>query len=164
MGHLAHGPANRGRRVSSTAAPLFVCEPRGAVRGGAVVVHDVFGLTHSVEAVCQRLARDGWLAVAPFLYHGHGGPVFGASWQAAARAEFASLSLADASGDIAAAVSYLAGRACTDTVAIGFGAGGHLAARAVSSAATPLLELPGDLAKDDLWRRVGAFLTEAFIA
>jgi carboxymethylenebutenolidase len=117
-GHLAHGPANRGRRRNDTAAPLFVCEPRTSPRGGVVVVHDLFGLTPDAEAAARRLAADGWLAVAPFLYHGHGGPVF--RDRPAARAEWASLSLADLDGDIAAAESYLAERGCRAPVVLGW--------------------------------------------
>lgn len=136
-GHLAHGPANRGRRHLRAAAPLFVCEPPQAPCGGAVVVHGMLGLAHDAEAACRRLAAAGWLTAAPFLYHGHGGPVFGESAAAAAgaRAELAGLSLAEAGGDVAAAVSYLAGRGCPDAVVLGFGTGGYLAAWSASSLA-----------------------------
>ncbi len=72
-----------------TAAPLFVCEPSGAARSGVIVVHDVLGLTHDAEAAGRHLARAGWLSVAPFLFHEHGGPTFGLSALAAARAELA---------------------------------------------------------------------------
>lgn len=170
-GHLAHGPANRGKRVLETAAPLFVCEPDQVPRGGLVVVHGLFGLTHAVEAACRRLAADGWLTAAPFLYHSHGGPVFGEA--ARARAELSGLSLADLGGDVAAALAYLAGRGCLEAAVIGLGTGRDgfppLATFAGGRGA-PLLELPDGLAAggpaaddpaaDGLWRRVGAFLSE----
>jgi dienelactone hydrolase len=133
MGHLAHGPANRRRRVLETAAPLFVCEPSDATRGGVIVVHDVLGLTHDAEAACRHLARAGWLSVAPFLFHSHGGPTFGLSALAAARAELGRRSLSDLGADLTAAASYLAGRGCGDVAVAGFGTGGYLAASAASS-------------------------------
>jgi carboxymethylenebutenolidase len=133
MGHLAHGPANRRRHVLDTAAPLFVCEPFDAARGGAILVHDVLGLTHDAEAACRYLAWDGWLTVAPFLLHEHGGPTFGLSSLPAARAELGRLSLSDLGADLTAAASYLAGRGCGDLAVVGFGTGGYLAASAASS-------------------------------
>lgn len=133
MGHLAHGPANRRRRRLETAAPLFVCEPPGTPRGGAIVVHDVLGLTPDVEAACRHLARRGWLAAAPILYHEHGGPAFGLSALATARAELGRMSLASLGADLTAAAWYLAERGCGDLAVVGFGAGGYLAACAVPS-------------------------------
>jgi dienelactone hydrolase len=133
MGHLAHGPANRRRRVLETAAPLFVCEPSAAARGGVIVVHDVLGLTHDAEAACRHLARAGWLSVAPFLFHSRGGPTFSLSSLAAARAELGRRSLSDLGADLTAAGSYLAGRGCVDVAVAGFGTGGYLAASAASS-------------------------------
>ena len=182
-GHLAHGPANRGRRVLQAAAPLFICEPGQPPRGGAVVIHGVRGLTHETEAACRLLARDGWFAAAPLLYHEHGGTVFPESDQAGARAELASLPLATLAADLAAAVSYLSGRGIGAPAVIGFGTGGHLAAWAAASldglcavisvapvtapgdvpprpalaaaSRVPHLELP---AAEEPWPRIRAFL------
>jgi carboxymethylenebutenolidase len=36
--------------------------------GQVVVIHEVWGLTQSVRDACDRLSRDGFLAVAPVLY------------------------------------------------------------------------------------------------
>ena len=152
MGHLAHGPANRRRRVLETAAPLFVCEPSGAARGGVIVVHDVLGLTHDAEAACRRLARAGWLSVAPFLFHEHGGPTFGLSSLATARAELGRRSLGDLGADLTAAASYLAGRGCGDVVVAGFGTGGYLAASAASSVPGMIAAVTiGAVEGDTLW-------------
>ena len=152
MGHLAHGPANRRRRVLETAAPLFVCEPSDAARGGVIVVHDVLGLTHDAEAACRRLARAGWLSVAPFLFHERGGPTFGLSSLATARAELGRRSLGDLGADLTAAASYLAGRGCGDVAVAGFGTGGYLAASAASSVAGVIAAVTiGAVEGDGLW-------------
>jgi len=40
------------------------------------VVQEVFGVNRHIEDVCRRLAAEGWLAVAPHLFHRSGDPVF----------------------------------------------------------------------------------------
>ena len=51
---------------------LTVAEPDASVRGGIVVLHDARGITDSVRGLVQSFAGDGWLAVAPHLYHRDG--------------------------------------------------------------------------------------------
>jgi dienelactone hydrolase len=154
MGHLAHGPANRRRRVLETAAPLFVCEPSEAPRGGVIVVHDVLGLTHDAEAACRRLARGGWLAVAPFLYHQHGGPAvvgFGIGG-------YLSASAACSVPGVTAAVTI--GAVDPD----GLWSDARPLAELVSSSPVPLLglgALPDPVTSDDTWERIDAFLASA---
>src|SRR6478735_3696445 len=43
--------------------------PTGEPRGGVVVVQEAFGLTGHIERVTRALAADGWIAVAPALFH-----------------------------------------------------------------------------------------------
>lgn len=160
-GKLAHGPANRGQFVLQSAAPLFVQEPRGqAPRGGIIVLHGLLGLTPDTEQACRRLARGGRFAVAPILYHEHGGPVFPPSHLAAAKAEIAGVSPRAMAQDVAAAVGYLSGRDCPGSTVLGFGAGGYLAAWAAAriagigaALAVGPLDLPGFLGRDcAAWR------------
>lgn len=49
--------------------PLTVAEPDGVARGGIVVLHEARGLTPVVLALLEALAAEGWLTVAPHLYH-----------------------------------------------------------------------------------------------
>lgn len=49
--------------------PLTVSLPAGAPDGGIVVIQDAFGATAALIAATRRLAADGFLAVAPHLYH-----------------------------------------------------------------------------------------------
>jgi len=51
---------------------LTVAEPDGSVRGGIVVLHEARGVTESVRNLVSGIAGDGWLAVAPHLYHRDG--------------------------------------------------------------------------------------------
>jgi carboxymethylenebutenolidase len=49
--------------------PLTVCVPAGEARGGIVVVQEIYGVTEHLVAVTEALAAQGYLAVAPHLYH-----------------------------------------------------------------------------------------------
>jgi carboxymethylenebutenolidase len=55
--------------VDGSALRLTVAEPDSAVRGGIVVLHEARGVTDAVRNLVHGLAADGWLAVAPHLYH-----------------------------------------------------------------------------------------------
>jgi carboxymethylenebutenolidase len=48
---------------------LTVAEPVGPARGGIVVLHEARGMTAAVRDMVTRLAAEGWLTVAPHLYH-----------------------------------------------------------------------------------------------
>jgi len=55
--------------VDGSALRLTVAEPDASVRGGIVVLHDSRGITDAVRGLVRGFARDGWIAVAPHLYH-----------------------------------------------------------------------------------------------
>lgn len=57
--------------------PLSVHQPTGAPKGGIVVVQEAFGVNDHIEDVCRRFAGEGWLAVAPHLFHRTGDPKLG---------------------------------------------------------------------------------------
>lgn len=126
--HHSHGPANRGRRVLDSAAPLFVEAPAGPVRGGLIVLHDAFGLTEPVERYCRAAAAAGWLAVAPYHYYDVGGREYDRD---SARDALGRLSLRGLTDDVTAARDYLTERRRLDIGAVavlGFSMGAFLAA------------------------------------
>ncbi|MCF7551770.1 dienelactone hydrolase family protein [Pseudonocardia sp. WMMC193] len=51
---------------------LTVAEPDGPARGGIVVLHEARGVTQMVQRLVEGIAGDGWLVVAPHLYHRDG--------------------------------------------------------------------------------------------
>lgn len=52
------------------AMPCFLAEPEGSGRFPAVLVlMEAFGLVPSIESVAQRLAAEGYVALAPDLYY-----------------------------------------------------------------------------------------------
>jgi carboxymethylenebutenolidase len=62
-----------GERFKLTASDGFVlnayrARPEGKVRGGVVVIQEVWGLNNWVRSVVDRWARHGFLAVAPAMF------------------------------------------------------------------------------------------------
>ena len=72
MAHALSIPAKDGSFPGLIASPVGV-QPRGAI----IVVQEAFGLTDHIGEICDRLALDGYRAIAPALYHRNGSPVFG---------------------------------------------------------------------------------------
>ena len=50
----------------------YVAEPTDTVRGGLVVIHEIWGLVDHIKDVADRLAENGYVAVAPDLLTGIG--------------------------------------------------------------------------------------------
>lgn len=55
--------------------PAKSASPHANANGAVVVVQEAFGLTGYIADVTARLARAGWHAVAPALFHRQGSPV-----------------------------------------------------------------------------------------
>lgn len=58
--------------TDGTQLRLTVAEPDNVVRGGLVVLHEARGVTARVRRLVGALAEEGWLTVAPHLYHRDG--------------------------------------------------------------------------------------------
>jgi carboxymethylenebutenolidase len=46
----------------------YRADPSGPAKGGIVVIQEIFGVNHHIRAVCDRLAGEGYAAVAPALF------------------------------------------------------------------------------------------------
>lgn len=64
MGDLIDVPSNGGT------VPAYLAEPEGGSGPGLVVIQEWWGLVPHIENVCDRLAAQGFTALAPDLYHG----------------------------------------------------------------------------------------------
>jgi carboxymethylenebutenolidase len=64
--------------VDDTELAVTVGEPESAaaVRGGIVVLHSSHGVTERTERIVEGLAGEGWLTVAPHLFHREGAARF----------------------------------------------------------------------------------------
>jgi carboxymethylenebutenolidase len=109
--------------------PLSIHHPDHPAAGGVVVVQGAFGVTDHIEDVCERLARVGWLAVAPHLFHRTGDPVLPYDDFSQVRPHMAALTADGILADVDAALSYIDGAGFTaDTAGIvGFCMGGTIA-------------------------------------
>lgn len=56
--------------------PAYLCRPEGAGPHPAViVVMEAFGLNSHIKDVAERVAREGYVTMAPDLYHRFGSPI-----------------------------------------------------------------------------------------
>jgi carboxymethylenebutenolidase len=46
----------------------YRADPAGKPKGGMIVVQEIFGVNHHIRAVCDRLAAEGYVAVAPAVF------------------------------------------------------------------------------------------------
>src|SRR6267154_737739 len=48
---------------------LKVLDPKGPIREAAIVViQEIFGVNHHIRSVCDRLAAEGYVAIAPSIF------------------------------------------------------------------------------------------------
>src|SRR6201987_1842398 len=62
-----------GKHFSLTASDSFKlgayrADPSGKAKGGIVLIQEIFGVNHHIRAVCDRLAGEGYAAVAPAVF------------------------------------------------------------------------------------------------
>ena len=46
----------------------YRADPAGAAKGGIVLIQEIFGVNHHIRAVCDRLAGEGYRALAPAVF------------------------------------------------------------------------------------------------
>jgi carboxymethylenebutenolidase len=51
------------------AIPAYVAQPKGTAKGGIVVIQEIFGVNAHIRAVADGYAEQGYLAVAPAIFH-----------------------------------------------------------------------------------------------
>ncbi len=62
-----------GKQFTLTASDQFKlgayrADPAGTPKGAMVVIQEIFGVNHHIRAVCDRLASEGYVAVAPAVF------------------------------------------------------------------------------------------------
>ena len=109
--------------------PLSVHEPTGAPKGGVVVVQEAFGVNDHIEDVARRFAAEGYLAVAPHLFHRTGDPKLGYTDMGEVMPHMKELTRDGVLADIDVALSHLeaAGVPASRTGIVGFCMGGTVA-------------------------------------
>jgi carboxymethylenebutenolidase len=49
--------------------PAYLAEPKGQPKGGIVVIQEIFGVNAHIRAVTDGYAAEGYLAIAPAIFH-----------------------------------------------------------------------------------------------
>jgi carboxymethylenebutenolidase len=113
--------------IAAHSDPLrgYLAQPAPGHGRGLLVLHEAWGLVDHIRDVCDRLARQGFVALAPDLYRGRS-----ATTLDEARGLAAALEAERVGGDLEAAVAALLNHHAVDggrVGAVGFCMGGHLA-------------------------------------
>ena len=67
--------ATRTLGTSDGPMDVYVSEPANPRGAGVVVIQEAFGVNHHIRSVADRLAAEGYLALAPHLFHRTGDPL-----------------------------------------------------------------------------------------
>jgi carboxymethylenebutenolidase len=62
-----------GKDITLTASDGFklggyLADPAGSAKGAIVVIQEIFGVNHHIRSVCDRLAGEGYVAIAPSIF------------------------------------------------------------------------------------------------
>lgn len=108
----------------------FSARPKRETRAGVVVLQEIFGVNHHIQAVTENLARMGYITIAPELFH-RTAPGFDAGYDAKAvalgRKYREACTTEGVLADVKAAADWLRGQGCTRVGVVGFCFGGHAA-------------------------------------
>lgn len=117
MGEIIEFPSNGGT------ASGYLATPGGANPLPLVVIQEWWGLVPHITDVCERFAAEGFLALAPDLYHGES-----TTEPDEAGKLMMALNMAQAAKDLSGAIELVSARADSDRVGVtGFCMGGGLA-------------------------------------
>jgi len=108
---------------NSTKTSAYLATPAAGKGPGVLIIQEWWGLVRQIKTVCDRLATEGFTALAPDMYHGKT-----ASEPDEAGKLFMALNIAQAEKDLRGAAQYLAGQSSTKKLGVvGFCMGGQLA-------------------------------------
>src|SRR4051794_98799 len=117
MGEMVEFPSNGGTGQG------YLATPGGGKGPGVVVIQEWWGLVDHIKDLCERFAGEGFMALAPDLYHG----TTTAEPDEAGKLMM-TLNMEQAAKDMSGAVTYLDDRSSTPGVGVvGFCMGGGLA-------------------------------------
>ena len=109
----------------------YVARPKGNAKAAIVVIQEIFGINAGIRRKCDKLAEDGYLAVAPDLFHQFEDgieldPDIESEMQRALDL-FGKFDQDQGVRDIEAAIKYARAQGCGKVGAVGYCLGGRLA-------------------------------------
>ena len=93
--------------VNDTQMGLYVAEPAGDAKAAIILVQEAFGVNAHMRDVTDRFAAEGYLAVAPHLYHRSGDPELGYDDMTEVIPYIMQLAVNDLEADLEASLAYL---------------------------------------------------------
>jgi carboxymethylenebutenolidase len=119
--------------------PAYVAEPQGKAKGAVVVLQEIFGVNSHIQDVTNRLAAQGYFAIAPATFErvekgvdlGYNGDTMKAG--VALKSAVTALPGAGVMQDIAAAIAYAAQSGAGKVAVMGFCWGGQMTWHAATS-------------------------------
>ncbi|GAB3775612.1 dienelactone hydrolase family protein [Ramlibacter monticola] len=57
------------KAADGQAIPAYLAQPKGQPKGGIVVIQEIFGVNSHIRAVTDGYAAEGYLAIAPAIFH-----------------------------------------------------------------------------------------------
>jgi carboxymethylenebutenolidase len=108
---------------------IYEAKPEGTPKGAVIVIQEAFGMTDHIKDVANRFAAEGYLAVAPHLFHRTGDPLIGYDKMQDVVPHIMKLNREDIDADLKATLDYLAGAGFSgkQVAIIGFCMGGTIA-------------------------------------
>jgi carboxymethylenebutenolidase len=108
---------------------LFEATPDGEIRGAVVVIQEAFGVNDHIRDVAARFAAEGYLAVAPAMFHRNGGGTVEYGDMPTVMGKFSGLTIDGVADDLAATFGFLAdqGHGLESISIVGFCWGGWVA-------------------------------------
>ncbi len=120
---------NPSHNGASVPMKIFEAKPQGEAKGAIIVIQEAFGITDHIKNICHRLAEEGYLAVAPHLFHRTGDPVIAYDKMQEVMPHISVLNRADIETDLKTTIGHLAlaGFTGKQVGIIGFCMGGTIA-------------------------------------
>ena len=110
--------------TATSTMPVAIAEPLGGTppKGAVIVLQEAFGVVDYIESLCSRFAAEGYVAIAPALYHRLGSPKFGYDDFTPIRPAMAAFTAEGLAEDLDACHNFLHGRGfeLKQTAAVGF--------------------------------------------
>ncbi|HET8748075.1 MAG TPA: dienelactone hydrolase family protein [Ramlibacter sp.] len=63
------GQSTEIKAADGQAIPAYVAQPKGQAKGGIVVIQEIFGVNSHIRSVADGYAEQGYLAIAPAIFH-----------------------------------------------------------------------------------------------
>jgi carboxymethylenebutenolidase len=108
---------------------IYAAPPKGTAKGAVIVIQEAFGITDHIKDVANRLADEGYLAVAPHLFHRSGDPIIAYDKMQEVMPHIMQLKAETLKADVDATLAYLKGQGFSEKQigVVGFCMGGTIA-------------------------------------